>query len=134
MPQPLLLNKHPKKKIPLDKLKGLATRLCTVLNFRKGEIAFLLTTNRSIQKYHSRFLGKNQTTDVITFSESNTVDIVISLDRAASQARLRGLHLFDEVALLMCHGLLHAKGFDDRTEKKWLTMRKQEFEWMTKIL
>jgi ssRNA-specific RNase YbeY (16S rRNA maturation enzyme) len=34
----------------------------------------------------------------------------------------------------MCHGLLHAKGFDDRTEKDWLAMRQKEFEELARVL
>jgi len=62
------------------------------------------------------------------------VDIVISLDQAQKQARLRGLKLFQEVALLMCHGLLHAKGLNDLSEKGWLWMRCKEFEQMARVL
>lgn len=73
-------------------------------------------------------------TDVITFADDKTADIVISIDQAARQAKKRGLKLFDEVALLMCHGLLHVKGYNDLTEKEALTMRQKEFEWMMKVL
>lgn len=67
-------------------------------------------------------------TDVITFADDKTADIVISLDQACKQAKKRGLKLFDEVALLICHALLHTKGYDDLNEKEALTMRQQEFE------
>ena len=74
------------------------------------------------------------TTDVITFVEKNSVNAVISIDQALKQARVRGLSLFQETALLVCHALLHAKGFDDLTEKEALVMRQKEFEWMARLL
>lgn len=73
-------------------------------------------------------------TDVITFADKASVDIVISLDQAALQARPRGIQLVEEVQLLMCHALLHAKGFDDLTEKDRLKMRQSEFETMMRVL
>ncbi|MDP2599742.1 MAG: rRNA maturation RNase YbeY, partial [Deltaproteobacteria bacterium] len=99
---------------------------------------------REIQKIHGRFLKEPSVTDVITFKTPSppvgegwgegTIDIVISLDQAAIQAKKRGLKLFHEAALLMCHGLLHVKGYNDLTEKEALLMRQKEFEWMMKVL
>lgn len=60
--------------------------------------------------------------------------MAISLDQAYAQARARHLRLIEEVALLMCHGLLHIKGFDDQTELDWLAMRQAEFESLAKTL
>ena len=79
-------------------------------------------------------MGEDSTTDVITFADEKNVDVVISLDQAARQAKTRGLKLFHEVLLLMCHAMLHAKGFDDLTIEDALKMRQQEFEWLARIL
>lgn len=87
-----------------------------------------------MRKIHKRFLNKNSDTDVITFVDGPFIDIVISLDQAAKQAKPRGLTLYQEAALLICHGLLHAKGFDDRTPKAKTEMRKQEFEHLARVL
>lgn len=71
---------------------------------------------------------------MITFAEKNAVDIIISLDQAKRQARSRRLKLIEEISLLICHGLLHAKGFEDQTEKGRLEMRRLEFESLAKTL
>ncbi|MDO8527547.1 MAG: rRNA maturation RNase YbeY [Deltaproteobacteria bacterium] len=107
--------------------------MCTELNFQGVDVSFLLTTNREISTYHRRFMNDPSVTDVITFADKNSVDVVISLDQAQAQAKPRGISLFHEVALLMCHALLHAKGFDDLTEKEALKMRQAEFETLAKI-
>lgn len=73
-------------------------------------------------------------TDVITFVDKETVDVVISLDQADCQAKPRNLSLLHEVILLMGHALLHAKGFDDLTPAKALIMRQQEFELLARVL
>ncbi|MDO8493995.1 MAG: rRNA maturation RNase YbeY [Deltaproteobacteria bacterium] len=68
------------------------------------------------------------------FAGTSLIDIVISLDRAAKQAKPRGATLFEEVALLICHCLLHAQGYDDLKRKDRLTMRQREFETLMKVL
>ena len=119
--------------MPLQKLRRQARQLSIVLNFRRAEINFLFTTSRAIRKIHQRFFAKDTATDVITFADQKHTDIVISLDQALMQARSRGLKLFHEVVLLMCHGLLHTKGLDDLDEKDWLKMRQKEFECLIKL-
>lgn len=94
----------------------------------------MLLTDREMIRLHARFLRKGTRTDVMTFVDGEQVDIAISLDQALRQARPRALTLFHEIALLICHGLLHAKGFDDTTEAKALEMRKKEWEWMARVL
>lgn len=68
----------------------------------------------------------------MTFVDDN-IDIVISLDQASKQARTRYLSPFHEIVLLTCHGLLHAKGFDDLNEEEILKMRQAEFEMLMKL-
>lgn len=60
--------------------------------------------------------------------------MIISVEKAKTQAKRRGLKLAEELTLLICHGLLHAKGFDDIEEKDRLQMRIQEFECLAKAL
>ena len=43
-------------------------------------------------------------------------DVVISLDTAQRQADEHGRTLWDEVTLLLAHGLLHLVGYDHRTD------------------
>lgn len=107
--------------------------MSTRLRFQNADISFLFTTNRGIQKYHKQFLNDPSPTDVITFTDGKTVDAVISLDQAVRQAGPRGVRLWQEAALLVGHALLHAKGFDDLTEKGRLEMRRQEFELMASV-
>ncbi|MBI4125349.1 MAG: rRNA maturation RNase YbeY [Deltaproteobacteria bacterium] len=133
------MQKHPRRRLQQPRLQKSARRLCTNLNFRRGEINFLLTTDCEILKLNRRFFAENRPTDVITFASTRKripreIDIAISLDQAARQANARGLRLFEETALLMCHGLLHAGGLDDRTEKGWLAMRQAEFASLAKTL
>ena len=109
--------------------------MCTVLNFRAAsEIHFLFVDNRTLRKTHRDFLGDNSVTDVITFHHAPTLDIIISLDVAAREARKRGLQCWHEILLYMGHGLLHAAGFGDKTPTARDQMRQAEFTLLTKVL
>jgi probable rRNA maturation factor len=49
-------------------------------------------------------------------------DVVISLDTARRQAREHGQSLWDEVTLLLAHGLLHLVGYDHRNDAEEAAM------------
>lgn len=115
------------------KLKKMARLLCKDLKINTRKLSLLLTTNAEIAGYHQRYFRKKTATDVITFADKKNIDILISLDQALAQARPRGLKLFHETVLLVCHGLLHAKGLDDLKEKDRLEMRQREFECLIKL-
>lgn len=53
---------------------------------------------------------------------------------AMREAKKRNVPLADELTLLICHCLLHAKGYDDRNERDRLKMRQKEFELLSKVL
>ncbi len=115
------------------RLKKMAWRLCRDLKINNRKLSFLFTTNAEIAGYHQRYFRKKTATDVITFADKKNIDIIISLDQARAQAAPRGLKLFHETVLLMCHGLLHAKGLNDLKEKERLKMRQREFECLIKL-
>lgn len=56
-------------------------------------------------------------------------DIVISLPQALRQAEEYGVPLYDEIARLLIHGLLHLFGYDhERSGHEAARMRKREAE------
>ena len=60
-------------------------------------------------------------------------DIVISTDRAISNAKIFKTSPLYELYLYVVHGVLHILGYDDKTKKDRLLMRKRE-ESLLKIL
>jgi len=69
-------------------------------------------------RLHRRYLGRRGTTDVLTFPDDGAPvlgEIVVSVDRARAQAAAVGHALWRELALLVIHGVLHLRGYDDRT-------------------
>ena len=90
------------------------------------EVSVTLTDNEYIKKLNKEYRNKNSATDVLSFpmydfySEEidfvdETVslgDIVISLERAAEQAKEIGNSFIREVAFLTIHSTLHLLGYD----------------------
>jgi len=107
------------------------------LGLGDAELSVLLTDDRTIQKLNHEHRAIDRPTDVLSFAlderEARVAhrarsggrdlllgDVVISLETAARQARSRRRPLFDEVRMLLAHGLLHLLGYDHGTapEKK----------------
>ena len=92
---------------------------------RDATIVFV--ADEAIKKLNRQFRGKNNATDVLSFpseAEAFEVDqqeqlgeVVISVQRAAAQARGNGLSFSNEVKQLILHGLLHLSGYDHETDK-----------------
>jgi len=96
-----------------------ALRECLKLRTRKqgglarlDEVSVTLVSDRRIADLHRRFLNERSPTDVITFQHG---EIVISAETAKRQARAFRTSLEHELHLYIAHGLLHLRGYDDKT-------------------
>src|ERR1700681_4904805 len=88
----------------------------------RGEVSVLITGNSDIRHLNSRFREKNQPTDVLSFPAAPSAkglagDIAVSLDIAASNARLLGHSVSDEIRILILHGILHLAGYDHESDR-----------------
>jgi probable rRNA maturation factor len=106
------------------------------------EISLSLVNDARICELNRDYRGIDQPTDVLSFAleendfqsprilgyEDNLLgDIVISVDRARSQAAEYGHSLERELLYLAVHGTLHLLGYDHETvEEKDLMRRKEE--------
>ncbi|MCL4425716.1 MAG: rRNA maturation RNase YbeY [Firmicutes bacterium] len=94
------------------------------------EVAVTFVDDQYIQELNYRYRGRNEPTDVLSFSmresvgeepfppeESNLLgDVIISLERAGAQAAEYGHSLAREVGFLTVHGILHLLGYDHGEE------------------
>lgn len=96
-------------------------------NFKgDAEVSVTFTDNKGIHKLNFQYRGVDRPTDVLSFpmydfandetpDYSTTVelgDIVISLEKAAEQAKDYGHSFKREIAFLSVHSLLHLLGYD----------------------
>lgn len=109
---------------------------CASIAMRKvshsvGTIRFVLVNDRKMAKLHREFLNLRGTTDVMTFNLTDPGaalegEVYICLDQARRQAKEYRVPLYQEVARLAAHGVLHLAGLDDRTDSGRARMRRYE--------
>lgn len=112
-----------KKYQELNLSQALTSAAATALDMaanREYEVSLALIGDEEIKKLNSQFLDEDRATDVLSFpageNEGNYLgDIVISLPRAAAQAKSGGHSLEEELQLLTVHGILHLLGYDHAT-------------------
>lgn len=116
------------------------------------EISVLLTDNKEIQELNKNFRGKDLPTDVLSFPaleytkagefsfleeagdeyfnpETGEVilgDIVISVEKAISQAEDYGHSVIREIAFLTAHSMFHLMGYDHMTDEERLIMEDKQ--------
>jgi probable rRNA maturation factor len=97
------------------------------------EFAVVVASDAALREANARFRGKRSATDVLSFSDGERGrlgDILISAQRAQSQARRWGHRVEDELKVLILHGLLHLLGYDHETDSG--DMRRIEKRWRRK--
>ena len=83
---------------------------------RGRDVTCLIAGDRELRRLNREFLGKDYATDVLSFPNQNGGEIAISLDRALAQAAEHGHTIFDELRILMLHGVLHLRGMDHESD------------------
>jgi probable rRNA maturation factor len=130
-----LTNLHPSLRPPLKKWrKRILSILRLIRNDKKRykgfsirEIHIALLNDSRIAESNWRFLKHKGPTDIITFDYQNgSAELLISLDTARKSAAEYAKTLDEELTLYIVHGILHLAGFDDKTPRKRVQMRKEE--------
>ena len=99
--------------------------------------SLIIVNNEEIHNINREYRGIDRPTDVISFEEKdNSIDgesdndylgdIFISIDKVYEQAKLYGHSDEREMAFLLCHGLLHIRGYDhmnDEDEKEMFALQ-----------
>lgn len=122
--------------IPRARVRKSYTLACAAAAMRRvpnsvGSIRLVLIGDRKMAALHREFLNVPGTTDVLTFDlsepgEALEGEIYICLDQARRQARDYRVPLYEEVARLAAHGVLHLAGYDDHTDAGKTEMRRLE--------
>ena len=126
---PLLLFQRAGSGIPKRELRAFAAELRERVADGRA-FTCLLTDDKELERLNRMFFGKAYATDVLSFpsgEDASLGEIALSMQRATDQAAAFGHTQFDEVRILMLHGVLHLLGMDHevdrgamaRTEKKW---------------
>src|SRR5262245_64772134 len=115
----VLLNRQRSRRVHAGRLRRVLGEAARALEVT-GEVALVLTGDRTMRRLNGRFRGKRAATDVLAFAGGGDAaglgDVVISVDTAARNARRLRRTLLQELDVLALHGFLHVLGYDHETD------------------
>ena len=108
------------KKFPARRLKKVALAILDLVGQKNTELSLALIGDREMQQLNAQYRGKDYATDVLSFPIDAAValstpllgDVIISVDKAAVQARELRRTLDKEMITLLIHGIVHLLGYD----------------------
>jgi len=116
--------------VPLQRLLKQAGRFC---DSPLRDLTVVLVGDRRMAEMHHRFMNDPSVTDVLTFpidvdhrGRPLSGEVYVCVPLARRTARQRGIKPLHEVLLYALHGMLHLKGFDDRTAPDFRRMHRRE--------
>ncbi len=108
------------------------TRVIASENYRVGEINFIFSDDEYLSNINKQYLKHDTLTDVVTFdycSGSEVAgDVFISTERVAENAKKFKVSYDLELQRVMCHGVLHLMGYNDKNVEDQGIMREKENE------
>jgi probable rRNA maturation factor len=129
---------------PTEALRREALLLLDRTGLHECELSIVLCTDDFIRPLNRDWRGKDQATDVLSFSqregeeadEDDPVlgDVVISVETAARQAGDLGHGLDLELRVLLIHGLLHLLGYDHEESAEEALLMGQKERWLLGLL
>lgn len=130
-----LLRRATGRKIPSRRLKRVAQVLLQLARREDAELSLVLIGNAEMQRLNARFRHKDYPTDVLSFPAANNLptkapllgDVIISVDKAAAQAKEQQRTFDQEMVTLLIHGIVHLLGYDhERSAREARKMRRLE--------
>lgn len=101
-------------------------------------VSLAVVDDATIRQLHHRYLGKDTTTDVLSFVLEQDAgmlegEIIVGAETACRQAPRFGWTAENELLLYVIHGALHLVGYDDRTPRKRALMHRRQSEYLARL-
>jgi len=129
---------------PIEDIRRIGETLLELCGHQKSELSILLSDDSTICRLNDQYRHKAKPTNVLSFpltvdeeivNGTMLGDIVISIDTAAREAKLRGVGCRDRVLRLLIHGLVHLLGFDHEiSDEDAQKMLQKENDLMKKLV
>ena len=108
------------KKLSTRKIKKIALTILELAAEKNAELSVALIGNVEMRKLNAKYRKKDYPTDVLSFPIEGVVpeearllgDVIISVEKAAEQAKARGHSSEQELITLLIHGVVHLLGYD----------------------
>ncbi len=108
------------RKVSVPGFRAKARRILRLMERTDCELSVALVGDPEIRCLNGRYRSRDEPTDVLSFPVDELLpsgrrligDVVISVEKAARQARQRRRSLGDELEVLLIHGILHNLGYD----------------------
>ena len=110
-----------------------STRISYIIEnegFKEGDIVLIFCSDDYLLDINIEHLSHNYYTDIITFPftyRGNLAgDLYISIDRVKANAINENVSFIRELERVICHGILHLCGYNDKTDEEIKEMRFKE--------
>ena len=115
----------------LEKMNALIQFILDKFNITDASVNIRIVNDQDILSANRKFLNHDYITDVISFDlsendDTRCFDIIVNGTLAETQAEKRNHSPDAELALYICHGLLHNLGFDDLNDTDAKKMHQTE--------
>jgi len=128
----------------LSEIKRAVETIGKIYDVEDSEVSITLTDDETIHRLNKKYRGIDRPTDVLSFAfresdepeilydteedkaEETLGEIIISVEKAASQAKEYGHNLLREIVFLTVHGMLHLLGYDHMEEEDRLEMENEQ--------
>jgi probable rRNA maturation factor len=118
-----------RRRVNTRQLRQLAERVHT-----GQSLSIVFVSDREMAKLNLRYHHVASSTDILTFDYGDGQgELIISVDHAVANARQYRTILARELALYVVHGILHLRGYDDRTPAQRRRMRAAERRLLAKL-
>ncbi|MBN1185110.1 MAG: rRNA maturation RNase YbeY [Bacteroidales bacterium] len=109
-------------------------KVCEKEIFKPEEINIILVNDEKLVEINRSYLGKDYSTDIITFDYSNenklNGELYISYQTVLENSKEYSVNFAVELNRVIIHGVLHMMGYDDKTEDEETGMRMKEDEYL----
>ena len=132
-------NRQPRKlpgfRVDTRVLKALAARALELAGAAANyNLSIVLVNDKQIAALNSRFHHVQGPTDILSFDYGGGEgELIISVERARTQARRFRTTPARELALYVIHGILHLHAYDDRIPRNRRRMRAAERRFMSDL-
>ncbi len=118
------INNRTRQRIRAEEIESFIIFFLKRYRLRGTELSLAFVGDRAMRRLNHGYRGYDKPTDVLSFEgdEEMAGELVLDLMQIRRQSKMYSERIEKETLFMICHGLLHLYGYDDKTEKERLRM------------